>query len=411
MSSDAVSGSLASTVMDAPRRQLPAAAILACGIFLLIGWTGLVVPSLIRSVKEAFSQDDAGIGIFYLVYASAYAAGSFAGGYLTERTGRRPVLVTAAALHGVGFIGIGLADAWTPVLLIAVPAGLGAGALDGGGNGLVLDLYRSSRGRALNLLHLFFSVGALSAPLVIGRLVDSGLDWRAIPVASGVVAIAIAVGAAVVAMPDGRRSSDAGPDEPSLAAARERPRRRLRGPLLLLAIAIGCYVASEIGVSNWLVRFLEAAPLSVATTGLALFWAGLALGRLVAARISDRFDHTRFAIVSSVAMSVALTGAILVPSTTVSIALFALAGFATGPVYPMIMAVGGDRYPGRAAAVSGLLSGAAVIGSIVYPPVMGFLSITVGLTVAMLGTVVLGLACAGALALAARSPTDAEGPA
>jgi fucose permease len=107
-------------------------------------------------------------------------------------------------------------------------------------------------------------------------------------------------------------------------------------------------------------------------------------------------------------MSIALIGAILIPSSTVSIALFALAGFATGPVYPMIMAVGGDRYPERSAAVSGLLSGAAVTGSIIYPPIMGFLSVTVGLTVAMLGTVVLGLACAGALVLVGRTPTSAH---
>jgi hypothetical protein len=48
------------------------------------------------------------------------------------------------------------------------------------------------------------------------------------------------------------------------------------------------------------------------------------------------------------------------------------------------------------------LAGAAVVGSIVYPPVMGFLSVTVGLKVAMLGTVVLGLACASALVLVGR---------
>jgi hypothetical protein len=43
-----------------------------------------------------------------------------------------------------------------------------------------------------------------------------------------------------------------------------------------------------------------------------------------------------------------------------------------------------------------------VVGSVVYPPIMGFLSVTVGLTVAMLGTVVLGLASAGALVLVGR---------
>ena len=111
-------------------------------------------------------------------------------------------------------------------------------------------------------------------------------------------------------------------------------------------------------------------------------------------------------------MSLALLGAILAPELGVSIALFAAAGVASGPVFPMIVAVGGDRYPGRSAAVSGLLGGMAVMGSIIYPPVMGFLSVTVGLTVAMVGSAVLGFACMGALILAGRSrewtPTDVE---
>ena len=45
----------------------------------------------------------------------------------------------------------------------------------------------------------------------------------------------------------------------------------------------------------------------------------------------------------------------------------------------------------------------AVAGSIIYPPIMGFLSVTVGLTVAMAGNVIIGLACAGALILVGRS--------
>jgi fucose permease len=390
-----------------PRARPAAAGIVGWVAFALIGWSGLLVPSLIRSIEDAFDQTDAGMGTFYLVYAVFYAIGSFGGGILTERIGRRAVLPAAAMLHGVGLIGLAVAPEWAVFLLAAVPAGLGAGGLDGGVNGLALDLYRESRGRALNLLHLFFSLGALTAPLAVGRLVEAGVDWHAVIEVTGLAAIVLAGLFLVVRMPNGRRVTD---EDAALAGSAGSDGRSanlrtlLAGPLILLAVAIGCYVASEIGVSNWLVRFLEAQPLSVATTALALYWGGLALGRLVSARVSDRFDHTRFAVVASLAMSIALTGAILAPSGPLSIALFALSGFATGPVYPMIMAIGGDRYPDRSAAVSGLLSGAAVTGSIVYPPIMGLLSVTVGLTVAMLGTVVLGLACAAALVLVGRMP-------
>jgi fucose permease len=371
------------------------AGALACATLLLIGWSGLLIPSLIRSVKTDFVQTDAGMGLFYFVYAVAYALASLGGGLLTERLGRRTVLTGAALLHGVGLLTLGTATSWEVFLAGAIPAGLGAGALDGGVNGLVLDLYRDARGRALNLLHLFFSLGALSAPLAVGRLVEAGVPWPSILVATAVGALIVAGLFAVVRMPSGRRSSA----DPSAHRETAPAGSWLAGPLILLAVAIACYVAAEIGVSSWLVRYLEPAPLSTATTALALFWGGLTLGRLVAARVADRFDHVRFTTLAALATAITLLGAILVPWVPVSIALFALTGFVTGPIFPMIIAIGGERYPDRSAAVSGMLGSAAVVGSVIYPPVMGFLSVTVGLTAAMLGNVILALACAGTLAI------------
>ena len=400
-----------------------AAGILGCVAFVLIGWSGLLVPSLIRSVKDAYDQSDAGIGIFYFLYAVAYATGSLGGGLATERFGRRLILGAAVGVHAAGLIALGLGQSWWVFLLAGLPGGLGAGAVDGGINGLFLDRFRSGRGRALNLLHLFFSLGALTAPLAVGVLVEGGVGWQAIIVATGVVAIPVAVLFGIVEMPGGRRRgspADSGfdPTAPTRrgTTAQAGPhtspgrglRRGLAAPLILLGVAIAFYVASEVGVSSWLVRFLEPAPLTTATTALSLYWAGLAVGRLVSSQVADRFDHLRFATVCAVGIAVALVGAIFVPSLPISMALFALAGFASGPVFPMIIAIGGERYPDRSAAVSGFLTGAAVIGSTTYPPIMGFLSVSVGLTVAMVGNVILGLACAGALVLVGRSARSAS---
>jgi fucose permease len=371
-----------------------AAGVLACVAFLLIGWAGLMVPSLIRSIERDFSQTDAGMGAFYFLNAVAYASGSLGGGIVTERFGRRRVLVLAAVSLGLGLAMLGTVPVWAIVLAAAIPMGLGAGAIDGGANGLILDLFPAARGRALNTLHLFFSIGALSSPLVVGRFVEAGVAWQGLVLGTAAMTIPVGVLFAVVTLPHGRHSEvadESGPGPGRLA---------FRWPLIALEIAIACYVASEIGVSSWLVRFLDAAPLAVATTSLSLFWAGLALGRLVSARISDRFDHLAFATVSVTVAACATIAAVLVPSIGASIALFAVVGFASGPVFPLIVAIGGERHPERTAAVSGFLTGAAVAGSVIYPPIMGFLSVNVGLTVAMLGTGILGFACAGALLLA-----------
>jgi len=99
--------------MTPPRRAAhPPAELLAWGTFILIGWIGLLSPSLIRSIKEGFDQTDAGIGLYYFVYAVAYATGSLGGGLVTERLGRRTVLTLGAALTGIGLVLMGVLPAW-----------------------------------------------------------------------------------------------------------------------------------------------------------------------------------------------------------------------------------------------------------------------------------------------------------
>ena len=112
---------------------------------------------------------------------------------------------------------------------------------------------------------------------------------------SGLALGPLAVAYVVVPMPSGRRRREpATPRRPTAPSATPDRRPLLAGPLLLLGLAIAAYVAAEVGVSNWLVRFLEPAPLTTATLALSLYWAGIAIGRLVSSVIADRFDHLRF---------------------------------------------------------------------------------------------------------------------
>jgi hypothetical protein len=66
----------------------------------------------------------------------------------------------------------------------------------------------------------------------------------------------------------------------------------------------------------------------------------------------------------------------------------------------MIMAIAATYYPGRAAAVSGLLTASGIAGSVLYPPLVGFTSASLGLGAGMLGAAALG-ALSGVAVLAA----------
>ena len=361
--------------------------------FILVGWNALLVPSLVPAIERDFAQPDAGVGVLYFVTALLFVIGSLAGGYVMERLGRGRALPAAVFGMAAGLALEAVAPSWTVFVIGGALAGFGSGSVEVGMNGLFLDRFSEDRGRALSRLHLCFSIGALAAPLAIAGLVEMGVAWRLPFAATSIVVSAIGLGLA---------TSNLGVPHVALASAvgRHAGGRHVPLPLVLLMLAITSYVAAESGVSSWLVRFLDAAPIGVATLALSLFWAGLAIGRLVASRVAHRFAPMAVATACGMATGAAVLAAVVVPWIAVSIALFAIAGVVCGPIYPMIVASAGALYPARANAVSGVLTAAAVTGSVLYPPAMGFVSNGLGLGVGMAGAGLLAVVCAGALVAA-----------
>jgi len=372
--------------------------------FLLLGWANLLVPSSIRDIEHTFGQTDAGMGLAYLINNLLYVTGSLSVGWLAARLWRAPVLGAGPGLVALGLVVIAVAPTW-PVFLVGFLAlGLGAGLIDSGVNALFMDLYEGRAAGALNRLHLFFALGALASPLAAGIALSNGVQWQTLAVATAVVAVPIGLLLATRRVPPVHAPDpDAGTvDAPAAEPVASRGRRVLPLPLIALAVAIAAYVASEIGVSNWLVRYLDEAPVAQATLALSLFWGGLALGRFVSSLIADRMGPVRYAVTWATAAGIAIIASLFAPTIPIAIVCFAVAGFAAGPVYPMIVAIGGILYPGRSSMVSGVLVSAALVGSLVYPPLMGVLSGAVGLRVGMFGAGLVMLVSAAAILVAAR---------
>jgi fucose permease len=391
---------------DAPAQARPNASahLLRAGTvvglaYSLIGWRGLLVPSMIRSVEPSFRQDDAGMGLYFLATAIAYGVGVLLGGRFVRARGQRTAVAAALAAMSLGLVLQGLTASWPAFAALGVLVSLGASTADIGINSLVLDLFPASRGRALNLLHVMYSVGALTAPLALAAAVGGGIAWQVPMLVSGVVAGAAALGV-VLTVPPGQLDPPDPDEHPDNAADVARGRRI---PVFLLVMAVGtaCYVASEAGVSDWLVRYLDVLPVTAASFALTLFWAGIAVGRIVFAKIGGRVDALSAASVLAPIGGAFLLAAFLLPVGPWTPLLFAAVGFAFGPFFPLMVAAGGARLPSRSATVASTLIFSAVLGATFYPPAIGFISVSVGLQAAMVGTAVLAFA-AGAAGLASR---------
>jgi MFS transporter, FHS family, glucose/mannose:H+ symporter len=378
-------------------------ALVGYGTFLVLGWASVLIPSLVTPIEQTFGVSDADVGGLYFGSAIAFLAGTAAGGLLGDRVGRTMLLRGSLVLLVVGIAGQALAPSWAWLYVAVVARSCAVGALEVGVNALFLALFPVGRGRALNLVHVWFAVGALIGPLTIGQLLAAGVSWQATTMGTAALTLPLVALAIVVRFPStpAAQAADTSSDEP-------REDRRSLLPFAGLAVAMACYVAAEIGVSAWLVRYLSAAPVTVATGALSLFWGGLTAGRLISSRIADRYSHTSFAVASTLIGSILLGTAVLAP-LELALVLYALAGACFGPVYPMIMVIGGDLYPRRLSALSGGLTAAAFVGGLIYPPLIGLLAAPVGIGAGLLGAAALGIPTAAGLLIARSAVSRAAG--
>jgi DHA1 family bicyclomycin/chloramphenicol resistance-like MFS transporter len=171
--------------------------------------TDLFVPSLPR-LAGALSVDVSAAQFTLTTYFAGLGAGMLAWGPLSDRYGRKPVLLAGVAMMLVTSLMAALADSAGAVALARLGQGLAMASGSVIGRAVVRDLHAHEQAaRLLSRMMIVFSLVPLSAP-IIGALVSDSAGWRAIfwcyAGAGGVLFLAVALGLAETA-PSERRSA------------------------------------------------------------------------------------------------------------------------------------------------------------------------------------------------------------
>lgn len=273
-------------------------------------------------------------------------------GPLNDRIGQRPVLLVGVALLALGTFGIA-ASHWLPLMLLcALVAGLGHGAIDVSTNVLVAEVFAARSAAALNLLNVFFGLGAVAGPALASlTLLVWGSALPALWAAAGLMLLLAPLIPWLADVP--RAAAVAG------AARRTTHASPLRSPLLwALGVLVLIYVGIESGVSGWTTIYLtRTTALDVATAALVTsgFWLALTGGRLVGAIIGARMTPNTLLLIMLVG---GLAGGVLLAASTghtsLTIAAVLLLGFCLGPIFPTALAITTASFrqaPGTAASV------------------------------------------------------------
>jgi MFS transporter, FHS family, glucose/mannose:H+ symporter len=362
--------------------------MLVFGIVLAILGTIFGLPAMRARLQISLAQQGT---LFLLLYLGIFVA-SFLVGPLIDHLGVKANLLTSSLIVALAMILFAGAHSFAAASGAAILLGFGGGGLNTCTNALVSDLYVDRRGPMLNLLGIFFGVGAISIPLMAVSI-EGRFTIPQLFIFCSVLAVVCALWYALSSFPPAKANQE--------FSWRELFEVAKYDGVLLLAFILFLESGNEACIAGWTSTYADNAGYAprVATLVLAAYWAALMLSRILASGVLQGIKKSQLVVAAAV---LSLGGCVVLLSARSLVALVAgtaLIGLSYGPIFPTTLAIAGDRYSQRAGTVFGLMFSIALIGGMMFPWAVGQISqqvsVRAGMIVPAVGAIgIIGLSLA-----------------
>ena len=309
------------------------------------------------------------------------------GGRAADRFGHKALLLVSGSLLGVGFAWLAFVEGYAALFVVLLVLTAASGVYDVGINAAAMDLERTTRRRFMAVLHTAFSAGGAAGALVSGVLISVGVDFRHVYL----VAL-IPLGAVIFAVTTTRFP----PKEEGAAGTSEGERAGLYKnlPLLLVALIAALVFLSEGAMEHWSGIYLRgtlALPALLGASGVAVFHASMAVGRLGAAETIRRFGDRPTLRAAGLLATGGMALALATREPLLVVAGFLVVGLALSAVAPITFSFAGDLVPDRAGGASSVVTTFGYSGFLLGPVTIGGVAELTSLRIALGIVAVAGL--------------------
>ena len=349
----------------------------ACVGMLLFGMVITTLGSILPSLIEKFDLSKINAGTLTSILPGGILAGSLIFGPLVDRYSYKYMFIFCGLIIMLGLQGIAMTDSLMILQISLAAIGLGGGALNGGANALVSDISVAgarSRSSNLSLLGVFFGIGALGMPFLIGILSAIFSSYQIINTVGFFLLIPI-IYFLITRFPKPKQSHSV-PLSQSLSLVRD-------PSLILLGMILFFQSGIEGIVSNWTTLYLESEIGMIkdqALFALSAFVLSLTVTRLLLTVLLNRLRPYQVLLFSAVLAS---AGIIILFSDLPINAIIGLvllgAGLAAG--FPVILGYVGAIYPNLSGTAFSIVLAIGLTGNILLNLTTGLVSNTEGIQI------------------------------
>lgn len=305
------------------------------------------------------------------------------GGILADIYKKPNIIIFGFLLYSIGLLAVGSAPAYLLLLISFFVIGISR-MVDTVLNAYIADLFPEKRSKYLSLLHTFFGIGAFLGPFFVRIITDADNTWNR-PyrfLAFGCLALllffilCIPKSSATQAKHEVKRITDQSSFKDVLTSKY----------MWLLCLIMFLYSGHQNGVSVWLPMYMEtglnASP-ALSSTGLSIFWLGIIAGRLGASFLQENVQGKKLIGIGSFIGGILLGMGIMLKNPILLIVFSGFAGFLTGAIIPMIVAMACDRHSKNSGTASSMIFISGTVASMLFPPSIGKIAEAFSFQIAM----------------------------
>lgn len=359
--------------------------------YFLIGFVSVIfAPALPAMINDfGLSLVEAG-GIFPAKSLGAIAA-VMVGGAWSDRIGRKPTIAGGAILLAVGSLGVAWGRTWPLVLTAFLLSGVGQGFVNSSINALVADLNRRRPGKALNMLHGVYGMGAFAGPFVAGALAMANQGWRPAFLLCGLLWAVSTVFTLLLPFPkaDATAADRASSDRAGAPAASGHQGRPLWGGWLFIGLWLVAFLynSTALGLIGWINTYLadrtDLAASMLAANMVAVFYVALTTGRFMWSRMVDGIGYDRAILLCAIGPVLAYPLVIWSAHIWIIAAGVMVCGLFFAGLYPTALAYATRRQPELTGSISGAMAMAMSLGTMVVPWLTGIIAARAGFQTGM----------------------------
>src|SRR5579863_8842913 len=304
----------------------------------IYGMIAAMLGTILPNLSDRFHLSPSQNGTIAFAQALGLIIASLCVGPLLDDEGKKVGLVLGLALIAIALFTLPRSRGFRSILVLLFLLGVGGGIVVTAANSLVSDVSEAHRGAALNLVNLFFGLGALATPLIAANLF--GRNWvRLCYTIAALTVVTLAI-EAFTKMP--------GPTGTGRFVLADAVPVLGRPLLVLVGWFLFLYIGCEVGVWNWLPRHLiaqgipESRALNILSLGFAL---GLLIGRVAVSPILAHAPAIDVTLGASIAMAITTFLMLQTNKPGPAFALVFIAGLSMAPVFPTTLAITGAAFP------------------------------------------------------------------